>query len=228
MSVVEEIRAVVKLVADMVDETRAILEAINDGAAYLRKYHPAAKPDLAELLEQMRVTVAGLISVSRVVTDFDFTVDGSALDREPARFNEHRLSAGRQAAALEENIRLLKGSCTRVHHLTEALNKRAGNRPWWALLGDRGGARAAELAGTMHRLYGVDQDIIRHIERMLRVSETALRDVRKALRRGSGSSVGQVQVAARTLHQHAEEFRPLETRLKQLRNELGDLIAAFD
>ena len=91
MTAVGEVLDSVKALADLIASTRTILDALRDGRAYLERNHPDAKEDLAKLLEQMRITVAGLSKATSVVTDFWFTIDGSARDEEPSRFND-RLS----------------------------------------------------------------------------------------------------------------------------------------
>lgn len=228
MTIVAEVRDAIRTLSELVEQTRTILAAIKDGQAYLRKNHPDAKGRLAELLEQMRITISGLVTATRVLTDFDFTVDGTDVDREPARFNNQLIDARKQIGDLEADISRLKGSCTRIERLTQELDKRADNRPWWALLGDRAGQTAWQLAGILHQLYGTDEEMIRSIERTLRASESALDAVRDALREATGASISNVRAAAQVLHEQADGFRPIERQLKQLRNDLGDQIAALD
>ncbi len=136
MTVIGEIRDAVGVLANVVDETRTILDALRDGRAYLQRHHPDARGDLVDLLEQMRTTVAGLVSASRVVTDFDFVVDGSARDRAPDRFNDHLIAAQQRVAYLESELDRLKASCSRIGILSDVLQQRADNRPcgghFWA------------------------------------------------------------------------------------------------
>jgi hypothetical protein len=68
MAVVGEVREAVKGIAELVDGTRTIVNALKDGNAYLRRNHPDSQGLVAELLEQMRTTVVGLRRVMRVVT----------------------------------------------------------------------------------------------------------------------------------------------------------------
>ena len=231
MTVIAEVRDAISLIADLVDQTRTILDALTDGRAYLAKNHPDAKGDLSDLLEQMRAPIVGLHSAARIVSDFDFTVDGSERDREPARFNEHLIALGERQASLSENISLLKGSCTRVLRLSQDLDARAQDRPWWALLGDRAGQQANELGRTLHRLYGLDSDMADHARAVLHATERSLDEVRAILRAGRDSaavSVKNVNAAARVLHDQALGVRPQLSRLENLRDELQRHIAALD
>jgi hypothetical protein len=170
MGVIAEVRDAVKLMAELVDQTRTILSALEDGREYLQRYHPTATTQVAELMEQMRVTVAGAISVTRIVADFDFTVEGTDVDRQPARFNDHLIRVDEQIRIKEEGeLHLLSGSCTQIRRLRDDFQDRAGKRSWWALFGDRAGQRAAELSRTMGRLYESDEDMgVPHHDRVAR------------------------------------------------------------
>ncbi len=88
MTVVKEISDVVGLIKDSLETTRDIMKAMQDGSAYLQRYHPEARKDLTELLTEMRVTLLGLYSATGIITDFEFTIDGSDVDRQPSRFND--------------------------------------------------------------------------------------------------------------------------------------------
>jgi hypothetical protein len=126
---------------------------------------------------------------------------------------------------------LLKGSCTRILPLRDALSARAADRPWWALLGDRAGQRAGELSSAMSELYELDSDMADAALSVLDATEAALQEVRSALHAGRGvsaSSVENVAAAARVLHEQAEALRPEVNRLRILRDDLSEEIAAFD
>jgi hypothetical protein len=231
MTVIAEIRDAVAMIADVVDQTRTLLAALNDGREYLQKNHPGASEDLGALVKEMSTTVAGLHSASRIIIDFDFTVDGNDRDREPARFNEHLIQFGSRVASLENDIASLKGSCSRVKELSKSLDARAGDRPWWALLGDRAGLRAGELSTTLLRLYGMDWDMAENALSVLRATDAALGEVRSALhadRTASGSSTANIDAAAHVLHEQAQELRPQVVRLADLRRDLEVQIAALN
>ena len=231
MTVITEVRDAIGVIVDVVEKTRSLLKVVSDGREYLRKRHPDARADLAALLEQMRTTVVGLHSASRVVTDFDFTIDGSDRDRQPARFNDHLLRFQEQVALLQQDISALKGSCHRVLVLSTALEHRAGDQPWFAMLGDRAGKRAGELSTTLHELYQLDNNMAIQARLVLAASEESLNAVRAELRGGaaaSAASVANVDRAAAVLHEQAEALRPEIARLLDLRNALEDEIRALD
>ena len=229
MTVIGEVRDAVRAMADLVAQTRVILQAIKDGTAYLQKNFPDAQGDLSELLEEMRTTVVGLISASRVVPDFAFTVDGSDLGRQPARFNDHLVKSGKTLSRLKEDVSRLKGSCTDMIAIRDRLGDRAGSAAWWTVLGipDKAQATAQKLQVAFGRLYEIDVTMTQQAGVVLNGTEQALERVRAALLTGpdtSAMSVDNVQRAAKVLHDQAVVLRPQLRELEELRDDLSDEI----
>jgi hypothetical protein len=228
MTVIGEVREAVKVLSDVVEETRTILEALKDGQAYLRKHHPEARGILTDLLEEMRRTTAGLISVARIVTDFDFTVEGSALDTAPDRFNDYLIKAQGELEHKSNDLAQLKGSCHRVLMLQGDLQARAGQPPWWAWLGDRAGQQAGDLEAKMVHLYSVDSEMHDRLDDVLKGSRAALEAVRERLSSGGGPRPANVPVAQELMQQQRSEMAPVIDDVKRLRDGFADLIAAVD
>lgn len=84
MPVLDEVASAAKMTSNLIQNVRDLLETFSDGAAYLKRHHPDARAYLSELLEEMRKTVVGLITISSLITSFDFTIDGRDLDTQPA------------------------------------------------------------------------------------------------------------------------------------------------
>jgi poly-gamma-glutamate capsule biosynthesis protein CapA/YwtB (metallophosphatase superfamily) len=230
MPVIAEVREAVGLLAKLVEDTRTLLAALEDGRKYLQAKHPDAAGRVADVLEQMRFTVAGTVSVTRVVLDFDFSLGGSADDKsELARFNNHLIAAGKDIATKDADVSRLRGSCERIRALQWELQERAGNRPWWALLGDKAGQQADQLSKTMERLYLNDDAMATQVTKVLEAGDAALQAVREALR---GSDVGprveHIPVAQQVLREQADEFAPVIKDLKTLRDRFSDEIRALD
>lgn len=229
MTVIGEVREAVRAIADLVGQTRVILQAIKDGTAYLQKNFPDAQGDLSELLEEMRTTVVGLISASRVVPDFAFTVDGSDLDRQPARFNDHLVKSGETLSRLRSDVSRLKGSCTDMIEIRDHLGDRAGNAPWWTVLGisDKAQVTAQKLHLAFTKLYEIDYAMTQQAEVVLDGTEEALERVKAALLTGTGTSamsVANVKKAAKVLHDQAVVLRPQLRELEELRDDLSEEI----
>jgi hypothetical protein len=228
MTVIKEVADAVGMLAEGVSRIRTLVDALNDGRAYLRAKHPTAEPDLAELLEQMNITIIGLVSAAETITSIDFTLDGSDRDRSPAMFNERLRDASAERAKLAANISKLKGSCSRMEKLSKDLDARAKGKPWWSLLGGRAAKQAEQLANNFGDLFFWDQRMIEQARIVLHASRRTLDEVREVLRAGqgvSGMSVANVDAAARVLWAQQAALRPHVERLEELRDEVADLIA---
>jgi hypothetical protein len=227
MSVVGEVRDALKLAGEVIDNTRTIVTAVNDGQAFLNKYHADAKSDLKALLEQVRKTMQGLVQVSRIVTHFQFTVAGSALDTEPRRFNNYVLAAKGELHELRDRIDDLRGSCKRIAEHRDALNQRT-SEPWWgwvSLLGEKKEQRRRELNSKLEDVYFADANIIFYVERLMRAVEITLEKVSEGLRTGAGARPENVPAAAALLDEYAAQFRPVEQDCTDL---VGELRAEID
>jgi hypothetical protein len=116
MVLVTEVADVVRTLADVVRNTREIVDAVNDGRKFLAAKHPEAQKDFAELLSQMQLTVEGLAEVTKVISGFRFvtdmrTLDRDTADRELARFNDYVIEQKADIARLKNRIRELKADC---------------------------------------------------------------------------------------------------------------------
>jgi hypothetical protein len=78
----------------------------------------------------------------------------------------------------------------------------------------------------------VTRGVHNQASRVLNATESALDEVRQALQAEQGAAsamtVDNVEAAATVLHEHADELRPQVMRLRELRDDLSDQIAAFD
>ncbi len=84
MALVSEVADVIRMLADIVKNTRGIVDAVNDGRKFLASRHPEAQQDFSDLLGQMQRTVEGLAEVTKVISGFRFVSDGGTVDRETA------------------------------------------------------------------------------------------------------------------------------------------------
>jgi hypothetical protein len=226
MTVVQEIRDVVGLIKDTLETTREIMKAMQDGATYLRRYHPEARKDLGVLLGEMRTTLLGLYSATSIITDFEFTIDGTDVDRQPSRFNDEVMSARQRINESRANVRSLKGSSSKVEVLSQTLSQ--GQFNFFQRLFDQRQTRAMDLGLKLHMLYGTDEDMVRAVIRVLDASEAALNAVNAALRTGRvGASVKNVREASKILHEQAAALRPVRDELNAVSRDLEDQIASL-
>lgn len=77
MTIVRELADAIHLLADLVRDTRELASAVDNGHDYFVPSPPEAKIDLTAMLSQTQATVAGLASVTWVVTSFRFTIKGA-------------------------------------------------------------------------------------------------------------------------------------------------------
>lgn len=230
MTLVKEIADAFQLLTDIVDNTKSVVEAVNDGRKYLETKHPDAAPTFAKLLREMRVTVVGLAEATKVVSRFRFTVEGADVDSEARRFNDHVLAQEAKVIELKQRIRDLKGSCDRIRELRDDLDRQTEARDWasmFGLLGGQARQRALELAGPISQFYADDQRMIEGIQRTLDLSQRVLSEVEEALGPPGFAYPGNVPIAARVLGTYAAVFEKQCHELDELAEGLEDTAAAL-
>src|SRR4051794_36136939 len=77
------------LLAAIVRDTRAIVQAVNDGRAFLKSQSPQTIPTLVALLEEIQITIVGLAEVAKLLTGFAFNQSKAMSDAETVRFNNN-------------------------------------------------------------------------------------------------------------------------------------------
>src|SRR6266487_3943684 len=135
MALVSEVADVIRLLGDVVKNTREIVDAVNDGRKFLASRHPEAQQDFSDLLGQMQLTVEGLADVTKVISGFRFVSDGGTVhhetaERELSRFNDYVIEQKKDIAKLKNRIRELKADCEKVRALRDKLDARTDTRSW--------------------------------------------------------------------------------------------------
>jgi hypothetical protein len=230
MTLVREIADAVQLLAEVVRNTRDVVDAVNDGRTFLERRHPEAREDFAKLLVQMQVTVEGLSEVTKVVSGFRFEIREKTIEGEPARFNDYVISQKAKVTTLKGRIRELKADCEQVRVLRDALDAQSRSRSWgsmFGLVGVKGRRRATELASRLSGFYADDQQMIEVIQRMLKVAQKALRDVDQALGPPGMAYHYNVATAATLLQTYAVVFDEPQKELDDLVDALSDAATSF-
>jgi hypothetical protein len=225
MTLVREVADALRMITDVVKNTRTLVEAVNDGKKYLAAKHHGASGEFAQLLRQMEVTVSGLAEVTKVMSGFRFTSSGAAADFEPARFNRYVMDEQGEIARLKGNIRQLKADCEQIRAIRDSLNARSRSKSWtsmFGLLGIKGRNQAANLANTLSNFYADDQRMIEVIQTMLKLSQRALREVDAALGPPGTAHVQQVDTARAVLGVYAGVFKQPQEDLENLAETLTD------
>src|SRR5262249_53681243 len=158
---IKEVASVIKMLGDVIKNTREIINAVNDGKKFLALKHPEAQQDFSDLISQMQHTIESMAKVTSVISNFRFVTDGKVVDhmtaeRELARFNDYIIRQKSDIAALRNNIRKLKADCEKVHLLRDKLDSQSKDHSWgslFGLLGAKAQLRTLELHGTISNFY---------------------------------------------------------------------------
>jgi len=230
MVVVSEIADVIRMLAEVIKDTREIVDAVNDGKKFLASRHPEAQQDFSDLLAQMGHTVEGLSEVTKVISGFRFVYADGALDldtahRELARFNDYVIEQKKDITKLENNIRELKADCEKVRVLRDKLDARTKTRSWgslFELFGAKAQQRASELSGILSNFYADDQRMIDLFRQTLKLAESGIIDVENVLGPPGTANPYNVPVAAETPGIYAELFKKPQKDLRKLANMLNE------
>lgn len=225
MTIAKEIRDAIKEIAQLVKDTRSLVKAYKDGAEFLNRNHPEIKADVAAMYAEMMRTMQGMAEACSIVTSFDFTVSGSDVDRQPARFNEHYLEQRGKAERVRQLNERLKAKCDVVETHARAIAKKAKvPEPLvFRAFGFRSKKRERELGELLFETYRNDAFLWRIVETMQGAVENALNEVRDAL--GSPNVKPEnVPHTAEVLGRHAAGFRELRSRCDNAVNQLYDVV----
>jgi hypothetical protein len=211
----------VKLITDIVNNTISIIRAINDGQEYLKRRHPDAQRDWAELISEMQLTIEGLAEVTKVLSGFRFGIGiaGQPTDADLGRFNDYIITQRAKVVELNNRIKKLKGSSGKVSKLRDDLNCRAGRRSWssmWGLLGGKGRQQAEELASILGNFYADDLKLVDTIEDMIGLAESAVAEVEAALGPPGLARAFNIPDAAALLGVYSTIFKEPQLKLDQL------------
>lgn len=125
MGLIKEVADAIKDIAEGVEHIRTIAKAVSDGREYLKLTHPDIKKDLVAMCAEMRNTATAVAAASAVLTHFRFTVVGSAVESEPARFNNHLIAHKEKAAHVGTSLQAMRGHCHIIWQHAEILRNRA-------------------------------------------------------------------------------------------------------
>jgi chromosome segregation ATPase len=235
MVLVSEVADVIRMLADVVKNTREIVDAVNDGRKFLASRYPEAQQDFGDLIDQMQHTVEGLAEVTKLISGFRFVSDGGAIDRETAdrelaRFNDYVIEQKKDIANLKNRIRALKADCEKVRVLRDKLDARTETRSWgslFGLLGAKAQQRSLELHSTLSNFYADDQRMIDLFRQTLELAENGIQDVENALGPPGMANPYNVPAAAEILGTYAVLFDAPQNELHRLADVLSETRTAL-
>jgi hypothetical protein len=118
--------------------------------------NPEIQKDLAAMCIELRNTSIAVAAASAILTHFRFTVVGSALDSEPARFNDHLIAHKEKAAKVSSSLQELRGHCHVIKHHVDKLRHRADSLNLGKVLllfGIDSAKREKELLAALQNIY---------------------------------------------------------------------------
>jgi hypothetical protein len=229
MPLVTEIAESIKLLGDIIKSTRAIIDAVNDGREYLKRYYPDSQGDLADLLQQMQRAIEGLASVTKVMSAFRFAIADSSVDRGTAerdlsRLNDYLIAQREKSSTLKGSIRKLKADCDKVRRLRDKLDAQTKTQTWgsmFELFGPKARKRSLELHSALSDFYADDQKMIQLLSDTLTLTEKALTEVEDTLGPPGTANPYNVPMAAQVLGLYSVLFRSPNEGLDNLADELN-------
>lgn len=232
---VKDAADVIKMLGDVIDSTRDIVDAVNDGKKFLAQKHPQAQQDFTGLISQMQKAIEGLAQVTSVVSSFRFVTEGKAGDyetanRELARFNNYVIKQKLDIATLRNNIRSLKSNCEKVRQLRDKLDGQTIDRSWgslFGLLGSKAKQRTIELHSTISNFYADDQRMIDLFNTTLDLAEQAIRDIDETLGSPGTANPYNVPIAAETMGTYSAIFSEPNKELNRLADIMSEAQTAL-
>jgi methyl-accepting chemotaxis protein len=229
MPLVSEVAALIKELGEVVESTRKIVEAVNDGRKFLKQRYPSAEKNLGDLLFQMQKAIEGLAAVTKVIGAFRFVVSGDTVDpetasRDLARFNDYVIQQREDVATLKGRIRDLKANCEKVRALRDQLDKRTESGSWgsmFELFGGKVKQRSMELSSALSNFYADDQRMIGLLEQTLRLAEAGLQEVLDCIGPAGVANPYNVPTAATILGSYALLFQEPQHALHALADDLS-------
>jgi hypothetical protein len=231
MGIIKQVAEALKDVAEGIDHIRTVAKAVRDGRDYLKLTYPEVQQDLAVMCAEMRNTSIAVAAASAILTHFRFTVAGSALDTEPARFNEHLIAHKEKAALVSTSLRALRGHCHVIEQHVDQLRKRANTMNLSRLLllfGLDSAERDWQVAAALKDIYDEEMQGYRLVGRLSISLQLAIDDVAKALGAPGTALPANVPAAAALLGEYADAFSALETTSNYLVLDLQESIDVLE
>lgn len=219
---VSDVLTLLERVSQGLTRIQAIIAAVASAPAYLREHYPEARQELAELLQEIAKLTQLQAEASSIVTHFDFTVTGSAIDHEPRKFNDYYIAykalAEKHRAQLDET----RTHCSNIGLHAAGIKFKTDRHGLYDLFGmwTKSRSQAREAAELLGKVYSDDSKVLEEFERMADAVELALQSVRDALGPSGAKEVKNVPRAARVLAEHAASFRPIEIQANFAAREL--------
>ncbi|MDT5270902.1 MAG: hypothetical protein QOH49_3088 [Acidobacteriota bacterium] len=227
MTVVKEVIDAMKLLADGIKSMETFISACKDGRKFLKSQHPDVGQDLSVMCSEIRKTLLAMADASAVVTNFRFTVAGSALDAEPRKFNDAFIAHKPKEIMLRQQIETSRGRCRKIETHAMEMEKKAtshGFSSLFSLLGVKSKKQEKVLSTTLWKIYNEDMMFHTVVQQMTVAVVATFKAVQDKLGPAGTMNPANVSKAAKTLSEHAKKFEEIESKCNHLAGELEAII----
>lgn len=230
MSIVKDVADGIKAVAEGIEHIRTVANAVKDGLDYMKLQHPDIKEDLAAMCREMRNTSMAVAAASAILTHFRFTISGSTLVSEPARFNEHLIAHKEKAAKVAASLYELRGHCHVIELHLDRLRQKANSLnigKVLQLIGIKTAEKEQEVLRALKHISDEEMQGYLMVHRLSGALKQALDEVGKALGPSGVALPHNVPIAADLLGEYADAFGALETQANYLALELEESVISL-
>lgn len=230
MSIVKEVADALGAVAEGIEHIRTVATAVRDGVGYVKAQHPEIQKDLEAMCIEMRNTTQAVAAASAILTHFRFTVTGTGVDSEPARFNNHWIAHKEKAAHVSDRLIAMRGHCHVIRQHADQLRRKAQGFQLTRLLqlfGIDSAEREKQVFDALEDIYNEEMQGYRLVGQLTQALQRALKEVGGALGPAGAALPQNVPVAAALLGEYADRFSRLEASCNYIALDLQESIDAL-
>jgi hypothetical protein len=230
MGMIKDVLDCLKTVADGIKQIQTVAQAVRDGKDFLKAKHPEIRSDVVAMCSELRNTCTAVAAASAVLTHFRFTVAGSALETEPARFNNHLIAHKEKAALVSQSLQAMRGHCHAIEVHVDRLRQRAKSLNFDKMLllfGVNSAARDQEVAEALQKIYDEEMQGYLLVGQLSKALQGSLADIANSLGPSGSMLPANVPRAAALLGEYADAFSVLESTSNFLALDLQQAIDAL-
>jgi hypothetical protein len=231
MSIVKEVTDGIGIVADGIEHIRTMADAVRSGREYFINRYPEIQKHVAAMCVEMRNTAVAIAAASAILTHFRFTIAGSNVDSEPARFNDHLIAHKERAAQVSRTLHTLRGHCHVIKQHADAIEKRASSlnlSRMLILFGIDAAEADRKVSQALNDIYDEEMQGYRLAGALTGALQRALEEVARALGPAGTMDPKNVPAAAKLLGEYADAFSVLESAANFVALDLQQSIDALE
>ena len=173
---------------------------------------------------ELRKTCHSIAVSSSVITNFHFNSTPNEIQSEPTRFNNYFINYKSQSTFAEDQIRALKGSCSKINSHILKYKKEKNKKSILSFFNLKDPKKEAELFDRLEKIHDDETDFHSNVFLMAISITEAIADVNKALITNHTLDYNRIPDAAKLLNNYSFHFGNLEKLAIQTRNEIENTI----